>query len=117
MDANCTATNECNTSHQDRDEVSPIPFIAISIVHMTVVIVPTTSLGTIILYNVYAHKEFKTRDPITACDDILYVVALGVQHALGYFDDHKSTIVGELFVSRLSVGTCHGSSFLANIHS
>ena len=66
MDANCTATNECNTSHQDRDEVSPIPFIAISIVHMTVVIVPTTSLGTIILYNVYAHKEFKTRDPITA---------------------------------------------------
>ena len=58
---NCS-TNVCNLSYQD-GEVSPTPYIVISVVHMVVVIVPTISLGAIILYHVRADKEM--RDPVT----------------------------------------------------
>eukprot|EP00731_Ephydatia_muelleri_P001992 Em0001g1992a len=59
---NCS-TNECNLSSLDEDQVSPTPYIVISVAHMLVVIVPTVSLGAIILYQVRADKEM--RDPVT----------------------------------------------------
>ena len=59
---NCS-TNECNLSSLDEDQVSPTPYIVISVAHMLVVIVPTVSLGAIILYHVRADKEM--RDPVT----------------------------------------------------
>ena len=61
---NCSS-NECNTSYHagGLHGVSPIPYIVISVVHMVVVIVPTISLGAIILHHVRADKEM--RDPVT----------------------------------------------------
>ena len=54
------STNACNLSHQDED---PVPYIAISVVHMLVVIVPSITMGAIILCHVRANKEL--RDPVT----------------------------------------------------
>ena len=59
---NCSA-NECNLSYLDEEQVSPTSYIVISVAHMLVVIVPTISLGAIILYRVRADKQM--RDPIT----------------------------------------------------
>ena len=60
---NCS-DNVCNISYQDGSEVSPIPYIVISLVHVLTVIVPTVPLGTTILYHVGVNKEMR-RDPIT----------------------------------------------------
>ena len=53
--------NVCNTSCQE--EISPLPFITISIAHIFVVIVPSLLLGITILYRVLSDK--KMRDPVT----------------------------------------------------
>lgn len=54
------STNACNLSHQDED---PVPYIAVSVVHMLVVIVPSITMGAIILCHIRANKEL--RDPVT----------------------------------------------------
>ena len=54
---NCSV-NVCNLSHP-----SPIPYVAISVAHMLLVIVPTILMGATILYHVHADR--KMRDPIT----------------------------------------------------
>ena len=59
MDNN-NSGNVCNLSCQE--EVSPVPFIAISVTHVFVVIVPSLLMGITILYRVLSDK--KMRDPV-----------------------------------------------------
>ena len=54
--------NVCNLSYHE--EISSVPFIAISVAHIFVVIVPSLLLGITILYRAFSDK--KMRDPVTA---------------------------------------------------
>ena len=112
---NCSA-NVCNLSYQ---VPSPIPYIAISVAHMLVVIVPTVLLGATILYHVYSNREM--RDPITTLFCAVIITSMLSPVTFGLLLDMSMItdlpLLGSCSSPSRAIQSNRNFVFFANVHA